>query len=91
MNKNAENKSHEEISEQNMKSSPNRSIAKGVCFGMLAGSAFMSFSMAMGHIAIGMFGPLFGMLFGAAFGATLDKKQKNEAENDKNAENNGEE
>lgn len=88
MNKNAENKSHEEISEQNMKTAPNRSIAKGVCFGMLAGSAFMSISMAMGHIAIGMFGPLFGMLFGAAFG---HKKQKNEAENDKNAENNGEE
>lgn len=72
-----------------MKTAPNRCIAKGVYFGMLTGSAFMFFSMAMGYTAIGMFVLLFGMLFGTAFGAILDKKQKNESDNDKNDENNG--
>lgn len=84
------NKSPKEIkNKQNIKTGSNRNIAKGMYFGMLIGSAFMSFSMAMGYIAIGMFGLLFGMLFGVAFGATLDKKQKNEADNDKNGEDNG--
>lgn len=92
MDENRKNKSTEENkSKQSIKPGSNRNLAKGMYFGMLIGSAFMFFSMAMGHIAIGMFGLLFGMLFGVAFGAVLDKKQKKEADNDKIREDNGEE